>query len=163
MKAAKFPVTPAVRELREYKIEFTQHLYKYEGKGGTAVSSRELGVPEHQVIKTLVMETDSQTPFIMLMHGDRQVSLKEMARVLKVKTVAPCTPESAQRYSGYLVGVTSPFGTKRSLPIYAEETVFYLDRIYINGGARGFLVGLNPNEIRKIFSPARLSLVQAAT
>lgn len=156
----KFPVTPVVRVLRVEKVEFTPHLYAYEDKGGTAVCARELGFPEHAIIKTLVMEDDQGSPLIILMHGDQQVSTKELARVLAVKSVQPCSPETASRLTGYLVGGTSPFGTKRELPVYLEETILPLPQIYINGGKRGFLVGISPKDAVRVLKP---TLVRVAT
>ncbi len=144
MAKEKLPVTAAIRVLRQHKVPFTGHLYAYEEKGGTAVSARELGVSEHQVIKTLIMEDDTGAPLVVLMHGDMQVSTKELARHLGVKAVTPCIPDTANRHSGYLVGGTSPFGTRRTMPVYVEKTILELDRIYINGGKRGFLVELEP-------------------
>ncbi|HET9238960.1 MAG TPA: Cys-tRNA(Pro) deacylase [Oligoflexus sp.] len=144
------PMTLAVRQLLAEKVEFTPHLYNYEEKGGTTVSARELKVDEHAVIKTLIMEDDQKRPLIVLMHGDRQVSTKELARHLKVKTIAPCKPEVADRHSGYQVGGTSPFGTKRRMPVYFEASMLQLDRVYINGGKRGFLLGMNPHDIVRI-------------
>lgn len=149
----KTPVTPAVRALRAAGVSFTEHPYPYEEKGGTAVSSRELGVDEHSVVKTLIMEDERKNPLIVLMHGDLQVSTKELARLLGVKSVAPCTPETALKHSGYLVGGTSPFGTRKSMPVYVEETILELPRIYINGGKRGFLVGLDPREVVRLLKP----------
>lgn len=125
-------------------MSYTEHAYDYVDHGGTAESSRQLGWPEHQVIKTLVMEDERGAPLIILMHGDRQVSTKNLARAIGVKSVQPCKPEVAQRHSGYLVGGTSPFGTRKAMPVYVESSVLALDRILINGGRRGFLVGLAP-------------------
>lgn len=136
----KAPVTPAVRALRAAKIEFEEHLYDYVEKGGTAHSAQCLGVDEHAVIKTLVFEDESKQPLIVLMHGDRQVSTQKLARRLGKKRIDPCRPEIATKHTGYLVGGTSPFGTKKPLPVYAEASIFDLDRLYINGGKRGFLV-----------------------
>ncbi len=152
-KESKTPVTAAVRALRTAKVPFTDHLYAYEEKGGTAVSSRELGVDEHAVVKTLVMEDEAKHPLIVLMHGDRQVSTKELARVLGVKGISPCTPDTAQKHTGYLVGGTSPFGTRRRMPVCLEETILDLPRIYINGGKRGYLVGIDPRDLVKLLSP----------
>ncbi len=152
-KENKAPVTAAVRMLRAAKIPFADRLYAYEEKGGTAVSSRELGVDEHAVVKTLIMEDEAKNPLIVLMHGDRHVSTKELARVLGVKTVAPCTPETAQRHTGYLVGGTSPFGTRRRMPVCLEETILDLPRIYINGGKRGYLVEMDPRDVVKLLDP----------
>lgn len=150
MSKERFPVTAAVRVLRQAKVEFVPHLYPYEERGGTAASSRALGVDEHAVVKTLVMEDDRRNPLIVLMHGDRQVSTKELARILGVKTVSPAPPEAADRHSGYQVGGTSPFGTRRPMPVYMEETILDLPRIYINGGKRGFLVEIDPRDAARV-------------
>lgn len=148
MGKTDYPITPAVRALRDEKIAFTPHLYAYVEHGGTARSAEELGIAEHAVIKTLVMETETRAPLIVLMHGDREVSTKELARTLGVKAVAPCDPATAQKHTGYQVGGTSPFGTRKPLPVYAERTIFELPMIYINGGKRGFLVSLDPKALR---------------
>lgn len=153
MAREKTPVTPAVRLLRAEKVQFSDHPYNYEEKGGTAMSSRELGVDEHCVIKTLVMEDEARNPLIVLMHGDLQVSTKELARIIGVKQVAPCPPETANRHSGYLVGGTSPFATRRQMPVYMEETISGLKKIYINGGKRGYLVGMAPAELIRVLRP----------
>ncbi|MEC5398008.1 Cys-tRNA(Pro) deacylase [Uliginosibacterium sp. H1] len=153
MSQDKAPVTAAVRALRQHKIDFSDHLYAYEERGGTATSSRELGVDEHAVIKTLVMEDDGKRPLVVLMHGDREVSTKNLARHIGVKTIAPCSPEVANRHSGYVVGGTSPFGTKRAMPVYMERSILDLPRIYINGGKRGYLVGLDPQAVLAVLSP----------
>lgn len=136
--------TPAVHALRRLGIAFTEHVYRYEEHGGTRVSSRELGVSEHAVVKTLVMENERKQPLIVLMHGDREVSLKALARAIGTKTVTMCRPEVAERHTGYLVGGTSPFGTRKPLPVYIERTIVDLEVAYVNGGRRGFLVGLAP-------------------
>ena len=136
--------TPATQLLRRAGVSFSEHPYDYVDHGGTAESARQLGVPEHQVVKTLVMQDDRAQPLIVLMHGDRQVSTKNLARAIGAKSVEPCKPEVAQRHSGYLVGGTSPFGIRKAMPVYVEETVLALPRIYINGGRRGFLVGIDP-------------------
>ena len=149
----KIPVTPAIRMLRENDVAFEPHVFKYEEKGGTSVSSRELGVEEHVVIKTLIMETDAKEPLVVLMHGDKQVSTKELARKIGVKTVSPCAPETANRHSGYEVGGTSPFGTRKKMPVYLQETVLAFPKIYINGGGKGFLVSLDPKEIVRLLQP----------
>jgi Cys-tRNA(Pro) deacylase len=151
--------TPAIHFLRAHQVAFTEHAYRYEERGGTAVSARELGVDEHVVIKTLVMEDDRKQPLIVLMHGDREVSTKNLARQTGRKTVVPCDPEVAQKHSGYLVGGTSPFGTRKTMPVYMERTIADLNRIYINGGRRGFLVALAPAEVIRVLSP---TLVDAA-
>ncbi|MEN6335768.1 MAG: Cys-tRNA(Pro) deacylase [Phycisphaerales bacterium] len=149
MAQKDYPKTNAIRCLLDHGIEFEPSFYKYEERGGTRVSSRELGVDEHVVVKTLVMETDAKEPLIVLMHGDCEVSTKGLARILGVKSVSPCDPKVATRHSGYLVGGTSPFGTKRQMPVYCEASILDLDKIYINGGARGFLVCINPRDISK--------------
>ncbi len=158
MAKEKPPVTPAVRVLRHVGIPFTDHLYAYEEKGGTAVSARELGVDEHCVIKTLVMEDDRKNPLIVLMHGDRQVSTKELARVIGVKVVAPCSPDTAAKHTGYLVGGTSPFGTRRPMTVYMEESIAELPRIYLNGGRRGYLVGLEPADVCRLLKPIKVKV-----
>ncbi len=139
--------TPATAFLKKNAVAFTEHPYEYEERGGTRVSSEKLGVPEHSVIKTLVMEDDEKKPLVVLMHGDREVSTKNLARQIGKKRVEPCSPDVAQRHSGYQVGGTSPFGLRKPLPVYVEMTILALDRIYINGGRRGFLVGIQPNEL----------------
>jgi Cys-tRNA(Pro) deacylase len=154
----KSPVTAAVRQLRTAGISFTDHPYEYEEKGGTAVSARELDVDEYAVIKTLVMQDEHKTPLIVLMHGNMQVSAKELARVLGVKTIAPCDPDTANRHTGYLVGGTSPFGTRKTLPIYLERTILDLPRIYINGGKRGYLVGMMPGDLVQVLHPTLVSV-----
>ena len=158
MSKDKAPVTAAVRFLRAAGVVFTDHLYDYEDKGGTAVSARELGVDEHSVVKTLVMEDEDRNPLIVLMHGDRQVSTKELARVLGVKAIQPCTPEAASRHTGYLVGGTSPFGTRKRLPIYMERSILELPRIYINGGKRGYLVGMAPGDVQRLLEATAVSV-----
>ena len=153
MSKDKTPVTPAVRMLRDAKVEFTDHLYTYEEKGGTAVSARELGVDEHAVVKTLVMEDERKKPLIVLMNGDRQVSEKQLARIMGVKTVTPCTPDIAHKHTGYLVGGTSPFGTRTAMPVYMEAAILDLTCIYINGGKRGYLVGIDPKDAVRLLKP----------
>ena len=147
---SKAPSTNATRLLKQAGIPYSEHLYRYEDHGGTALSAQALGVDEHAVIKTLVMEDENAAPLIILMHGDRDVSTKELARQIGVKSIQPCKPEVAQRHSGYLVGGTSPLGTKKAMPVYAEATIFELDRIYLNGGSRGFLVGLESKDLEKV-------------
>jgi Cys-tRNA(Pro) deacylase len=142
--------TPATAFLKKHGVAYTEHLYAYEEHGGTAVSARELGVPEHEVVKTLVMEDEAKRALIVLMHGDRKVSTKNLARQIGVKKVEPCAPEAANRHSGYLVGGTSPFGTRKRMPVYVEKSVLDLDRIYINGGRRGYLVGIAPGELVRL-------------
>ncbi|OGB25004.1 MAG: aminoacyl-tRNA deacylase [Burkholderiales bacterium RIFCSPLOWO2_02_FULL_57_36] len=146
-KKEHFSETPATQFLRKQGISFSEHPYQYEEHGGTTVSARELGVDEHAVVKTLVMQDDASKPLIVLMHGDRKVSTKNLARQIGCKSVEPCKPEAAHRHSGYLVGGTSPFGTKKTMPIYIEQSILALDRIYINGGRRGYLVGLAPEAL----------------
>jgi len=136
--------TPATQQLRAAGVAFTEHVYDYVDHGGTAESARQLGWPEHAVIKTLVMQNERAEPLIVLMHGDKQVSTKNLARAIGAKAVEPCRPEVAQRHSGYLVGGTSPFGTRKAMPVYVEASVLALERILINGGRRGYLVGLAP-------------------
>lgn len=158
MAREKLPITPAVRLLRSEKVAYSDHPYTYEEKGGTAVSARELGVDEHSVIKTLIMEDEARNPLIILMHGDRQVSTKELARQINVKQVSPCSPDIAQRHTGYQVGGTSPFGTRRPMPVYMEETIAGLDKIYINGGKRGYLVGMSPGELVRVLKPVQVKV-----
>jgi Cys-tRNA(Pro) deacylase len=142
----------AIQFLRKHGVEFTEHPYRYEEHGGTRVSSRELGVDEHAVIKTLVMQDEDRRPLIVLMHGDREVSTKQLARQIDRKTVEPCDPAVAQRHTGYAVGGTSPFGTRKPLPVYVERSVLDLDRIYINGGRRGLLVSIAPSELIRVLA-----------
>lgn len=153
MAKVKSPVTAAIRVLRQAGVSFGEHPYQYEEKGGTAVSARELGVDEHCVIKTLIMEDETRAPLVVLMHGDLQVSTKELARAIGVKSVAPCAPDTANRHSGYMVGGTSPFGTRKQLPVYIEESILELPLIYINGGSRGFLVSMSPSELVRVLKP----------
>jgi Cys-tRNA(Pro) deacylase len=153
MPKEKLPVTPAIRVLREHRVEYTPHLYKYEERGGTATSARELGIDEHLTIKTLIMEDERRQPLVILMHGDREVSTKELARFLGAKTITPCRPEIANKHSGYLVGGTSPFGTHKAMPIYLEESILELPCIYINAGKRGFLVEMRPDDLVRVLQP----------
>jgi Cys-tRNA(Pro) deacylase len=153
MSKAKFPVTAAIRFLRDRKVAFTEHLYAYEERGGTAVSARELGVDEHTVVKTLVMEDAAGRPLLILMHGDREVSTKELARALGVRSISPCSPDNANRHTGYLVGGTSPFGTKKPLPVCMEKSILEQEKIYLNGGKRGFLVGISPQAVQNLLKP----------
>ena len=155
-----YPVTPAIRVLREKKVEFTLHVFEYVEKGGTRHSSAILGVPEHAVVKTLIFETNEKKPLIFLQHGDFQVSTKTLARILSVKTVAPAAPEKASKLTGYLVGGTSPFGVKTKMPIFAEKSIFDLEKIYINGGKRGFLVEVKPAVLERVFE--EIKKVEAA-
>jgi Cys-tRNA(Pro) deacylase len=154
------PVTLAIRMLREHDVPFVPHLFTYEPKGGTAHSSKVLGVSEHQVVKTLIFEDEHKAPLVILMHGDREVSTKNLARTIGCKRVVPCAPEIADKHSGYQVGGTSPFGTKRKMPIYMERTIADLPQIYINGGARGFLVQIAVADLVRVLQPTP---VDAAT
>jgi len=147
------PETPATKFLHQHRVAHSNHLYEYEEHGGTQVSARELNVPEHHVVKTLVMEDESAKPLIVLMHGDRKVSTKELARQAGVKKIAPCQPEVAQRHTGYMVGGTSPFGTRKALPVYMEKTILDLPLVYINGGRRGYLVGVHPHDLLRVLTP----------
>ena len=156
-----YPITPCVRVLRAQNVQFTPHLYRYEEHGGTGVAARELRVDEHAVIKTLVMEDVCGAALLVLMHGDREVSTKELARVLGVKSVAPCEPAAASRRTGYMVGGTSPFGTRTPLPVYAESTIFGLPAIYINGGKRGFLVEIQPGELKRVIDVQEVGVTQS--
>ena len=143
-RGAHVSETPATQFLRRHGVVFTEHVYDYIDKGGTAESSKQLGVPENEVIKTLVMQDERAQPLIVLMHGDKQVSTKNLARQIGAKSVEPCKPEAAQRHSGFMVGGTSPFGLRKAMPVYVEETALSLPRICINGGRRGYLVGIAP-------------------
>jgi Cys-tRNA(Pro) deacylase len=143
-KTAHVSETPATQCLRRAGVAYSEHPYDYVDHGGTAESARQLGVPEHEVVKTLVMQDDKARPLIVLMHGDCQVSTKNLARAIGAKSVEPCKPDVAQRHSGYLVGGTSPFGTKKVMPVYVEASVLALPRIFINGGRRGYLLGIAP-------------------
>jgi Cys-tRNA(Pro) deacylase len=145
--------TPATMFLKAHRVAYTEHEYDYVEHGGTEVSSQALGVPEHEVVKTLVMQDENAKPLIVLMHGDRKVSTKNLARQAGVKRVEPCKPEAAQRHSGYQVGGTSPFGTRKRLPVYLERSILALPKIYINGGRRGFLVGLVPAALERTLAP----------
>ena len=158
-----YPITPAIRVLRDNKIEFEPHIFDYVEKGGTRASATSLGIDEHSIIKTLVFETNENKPLIVLMHGDLQVSTKELARILKVKTVAPAALEKANKLTGYLVGGTSSFGTKTKMPIYVEKTIFDLEKIYINGGKRGFLVAIEPKVLREVLPIQEVEVGISAT
>jgi Cys-tRNA(Pro) deacylase len=150
---ATVSATPAIHFLRKHGVAFTEHPYRYEDHGGTAVSSRELGIDEHAVVKTLVMAGDDRQPLLVLMHGDREVSTKQLARQIGRKSVEPCDPAVAQRHTGYAVGGTSPFGTRKPLPVFVERSVLDLDIIYINGGRRGLLVAIAPRELVRVLQP----------
>jgi Cys-tRNA(Pro) deacylase len=143
----------AIRALRAAGVAFVPHLYPYEPRGGTRASSAALGVPEHSVVKTLIFETERGEPLCILMHGDREVSVKQLARAIGARSVAPCAPEVADRHSGYQVGGTSPFGLRRAMPIYVQSTILDLPRVYLNGGARGFLVELDPRDAQRVLAP----------
>ena len=142
--------TPATQLLRRHGVAFSEHAYDYVDHGGTAESARQLGVPEHEVVKTLVMQDEQRAPLIVLMHGDFEVSTKNLARAIGAKSVEPCTPEAAQRASGYQVGGTSPFGTRKAMPVYVEASILELPRILINGGRRGYLVGIAPRVLTEV-------------
>ena len=159
-KAAHVSQTPATQWLERQGVAYTEHVYDYVEHGGTAESSRQLGVPEHEVIKTLVMQDEQARPLIVLMHGDRQVSTKNLAREIGAKRIDPCRPEVAQRHSGYLVGGTSPFGSRRPMPVYVEASVLELARVLVNGGRRGFLVGVDPRVFIELLGarPVRCAL-----
>jgi Cys-tRNA(Pro) deacylase len=156
-KSAHVSETPATQFLRRHGVSFTEHVYDYVEHGGTAESSRQLGVPENAVIKTLVMQDERAQPLIVLMHGDKQVSTKNLARQIGAKSVEPCKPEVAQRHSGYMVGGTSPFGLKKAMPVYVEETALALPRICINGGRRGYLVGIAPEVLSALLGAKAVS------
>lgn len=155
------PETPATRFLRKHGIAYSNHIYHYEEHGGTRVSARELNVNEHAVVKSLVMEDERRQPLMVLMHGDRKVSTKELARQIGVKKVEACEPDTARRHTGYLVGGTSPFGTKKALPIFIEKSILDLSLIYINGGRRGYLVGVHPHDIVRVLQPKTVAVALA--
>jgi Cys-tRNA(Pro) deacylase len=148
----------AIRALRAADLAFVPRLYAWQPHGGTRASSVALGVPEHAVVKTLIFETERGAPLCILMHGDREVSSKQLARVIGSKTIAPCAPEVADRHSGYQVGGTSPFGLRRAMPIYMQSTILELPRIYINGGARGFLVEIDPRDAQRVLAPVMVDV-----
>jgi Cys-tRNA(Pro) deacylase len=154
----KIPSTPATRLLKELKIPYSEHLYTYEDHGGTQVAARSLGEDEHRVVKTLVMEDEAGKPLVVLMHGDKEVSTKALARQIGCKTVQICKPEVANRHSGYLVGGTSPFGTRKAMPVFVERTILGLGRIYVNGGSRGFLVGLEADDLVRALKPKEVDV-----
>jgi Cys-tRNA(Pro) deacylase len=137
--------TPATQFLKRHQVQFTEHIYDYVEHGGTAESASQLGVSEHHVVKTLVMQDEAAKPVIVLMHGDKKVSTKALARQIPCKSIEPCKPDVANRHSGFLIGGTSPFGTRKAMPVFVEETILALDKIFINGGKRGFLVGIAPS------------------
>lgn len=155
---SKAPVTQAIRVLREHRVEYSEHLYKYEEHGGTRVSARELGVDEHATVKTLIMEDDRKQPLIVLMHGDCEVSTRNLARQVGAKHIEPCEPKTADRHSGYQVGGTSPFGTRHPMPVYMQASIAELPVIYINGGKRGFLVGIKPADLVRVLKPVMVDV-----
>lgn len=157
----KIPSTPATRLLREKAVAYTEHPYRYEERGGTRVSARELGVEEHAVVKTLVMEDERGAPLVVLMHGDREVSTKALARQLGRREIRICKPEVANRHSGYQVGGTSPLGTRKAMPVCMERTILDLPTIYVNGGSRGFLVGIAPKDLAALLAPALVDVAIA--
>ena len=156
------PETQATKFLKAKKVPYSSHPYAYEEHGGTKVSARELNVDEHAVVKTLIFEDENAKPLIVLMHGDRKVSLKELARQIGCKKVEPCKPEVANRHTGYLVGGTSPFGTKKAMPVFIEQSILDLPLIYINGGRRGFLVGIHPHDIVRTLKPKAVTAASVA-
>ena len=157
---AKTPSTPAIRQLKENKVPFEEHLYRYEEHGGTKVCAREFRVEEHTVIKTLIMEDEHAKPLVMLMHGDLEVSTKALARQIGCKAIQICKPEVANRHSGYQVGGTSPFGTRRAMPVYMERSILDLGRIFINGGSRGLLVSMDPKDAAMVLNPVLVEVSQ---
>ncbi len=157
----KPPVTQAIRMLRAHHVAWTDHLYAYEEKGGTRVSARELGVDEHAVIKTLIMHDEQKRPLVVLMHGDCEVSTKNLARQLAVKSIEPCPPAIADKHSGYQVGGTSPFGTRQAMPVYMEASIAELQRIFLNGGKRGYLIGVDPAEVVRVLQPTLVNVAVA--
>ena len=158
MAKEKIPGTQAIRVLKKHGVRYVLHAYKYEDMGGTEVAADALNVDEHQVIKTLVMEDEKRNPFLVLMHGDKQVSTKALARVLKVKTVEPCDTEVAHRHTGYFVGGVSPFGTRKALKVYIEKSIMDLPRIYINAGRKGLLAEMAPGEFGKMLKPVSVNV-----
>lgn len=162
MRFERTPETQATRFLRQHGVAFSSHCYAYEEHGGTRVSARELNVSEHAVIKTLIMEDETTRPLIVLMHGDCQVSTKALARQIGCKRIEPCRPEIANRHSGYLVGGTSPFGVRKKMPVYLERSILDLPLIYINGGQRGFLVGMHPHDLVNLLTPVQVHVALPA-
>jgi Cys-tRNA(Pro) deacylase len=163
MPKPEYPVTPAIRVLREKGVAFKPHQYAYEEHGGTRLSAVALDVAEHQVVKTIVMQTDERKPLLVLMHGDREVSTKQLARVIGVKKVEPCDEATAQKHTGYVCGGTSPFGTRHGVPVYVERTIFDLPQIYINGGKRGFLVEIAPTVLRAVLAVKEVEVAISPT
>ena len=162
MARDNLPVTQAVRVLREHGVRYTDHPYAYEPRGGTSASARELAVDEHVVVKTLVMEDERKRPMIVLMHGDREVSTKNLARFIGVKHVVPCEPAVADRHTGYQVGGTSPFGTRKAMPVYMERSIRDLPYLYVNGGRKGYLVGMTPADLMRVLAPVLVDVATAA-
>jgi len=160
MAKDKTPVTAAIRVLREHRVDFTPHLYDYQPRGGTRHSAASLGVDEHRVIKTLVMQDERARPLLVLMHGDLEVSTKALARALGVKSIEPCEPATADRHSGYQVGGTSPFGTRKAMPVYVQASIVELPRLYVNGGKRGLLVEMAPAELMRVLEPTPVDAAQ---
>jgi Cys-tRNA(Pro) deacylase len=158
MTKEKIPSSPAILALKAQSAVFTLHSYKYEEKGGTKVSARQLGVDEHCVVKTLIMEDENAKPLIILMHGDKEVSTKALARIIGTKSIVPCRPEIAQKHTGYKVGGTSPFGTRKNLPVYMEESIRDLQTILINAGSRGLLARMAPAELVRILNPVMVNV-----
>jgi Cys-tRNA(Pro) deacylase len=163
MGNSDYPVTTAIRLLREKNVEFRPHMYAYEEHGGTGHSASALGVSEHEVVKTIVMATDEGKPLLVLMHGDREVSTKQLARVLNVKRVEPCDESTATKHTGYVFGGTSPFGTRHPLPVYVERSIFDMQRLFINGGKRGFLVEINSADLRKALPVVEVNVATSFT
>ena len=161
-KAAHVSETPATQLLRRARVEFSEHVYDYVERGGTAESARQLGIDEHAVVKTLLMQNEKGEPLVVLMHGDRQVSTKTLARAIGTKSVAACTPEAAERASGYQVGGTSPFATRKEMPVYVEASILHLARICINGGRRGYLIGIEPRVLVELLAATPVSCAQVA-
>jgi Cys-tRNA(Pro) deacylase len=161
MKTPELPITTAIRALREAHVEFIPHFYSYVEHGGTGVAAEALGVDEHAVIKTLVMQTEKHSPCIVLMHGDREVSTKQLARILHAKKVEPCDPATVLRLTGYQVGGVSPFGTRTKIPVYVEAEILLLPRVLINGGKRGFLVEITPDVLSSILHPSPVEVATA--
>lgn len=159
-KKPRYPITQGVRMLREHGIEIIPRLYTYVDRGGTRVSSQELGVPEHNVVKTLIFEDQDGDTMVVLQHGDREVAPGILAKTIGAKSTSPCEPATAQKHSGYLVGGTSPFGLKSDLPVLAEASIRELDKLYINGGKRGFLIELTPDELERVLSPEWVEVAQ---
>jgi Cys-tRNA(Pro) deacylase len=155
---SKVSETPATAFLKKLGIAYSEHVYEYVEHGGTSVSSSSLGVDEHHIVKTLIFENDKRAPLCVLMHGDRKVSTKELARQIGVKRVAPCTTDDAQRHSGYQVGGCSPFGLRKPMPVYIEKTILELEKIYINGGRRGYLLGMPPEDVARAVKPVEVEV-----